>query len=400
MKRRFDFLTLLTSVLFAAVSVVVSGISLNWNVDSVAADILNIAVFFAFSFTMGYVGMRLGQWLNRKRYKVVRHRSVVVGILLSILLGAVAGAVGQVIYSIDYIPHYRTVETDIVLDGIHMVLLMDGSSSMTEEKKVACNEAATRLIDNLGEDDSVQFIAFAKLVAPRNVSQFLPMTENNKVFLKDFVRSVDLAGGTDFNIPLRMALDTLQANQDEHHRSIILMLTDGEAELADDVVRTFSDAGNEIYLYTIRITGSNDSINSATRSLIDLADQDFPITPRQDGSVNVDVVLNAFQAALAARGTAAEEYMLLGLGTALFIQQNASLYWWRITVRLVTFIFLFVMAAIVYYGKQSWRRLLVHLLTGAATGVVYCVEPQAGMALYCILGLGSFATLMEVQQNV
>lgn len=398
MRRKFGLTIFLTTALFAGAGTILWALDDPVFSESVGGAILTGAGFFAWTLFWGCAGMELGVWLRRGNCRVDGRRGPVVSLLLAIVLGAGIGAVTETIYAVDYVTYTRTVDVDTQLSGRHIVFLIDGSASMMEERDV-CVEAACKLIDSLDENTFVQTMAFASAIAERNVSQFLPMTAENRKAMQDFMRGMDLAGGTNFNIPLRRALETLYGHRDDEYSQIILMLTDGEGELDSDVVQTFSDPDNEIHLFTVRITGEED-VSPMTQSLINLAELDFPIRQNGSGSVDVSAVLDAFGAALASTTTVIEEHTKLGFSTAVFFREEKTAHWWNIFACLAGFAAISLAACYLYYGQVSRGQLLFHLALGAAIGAVLFVDRTVWMILYCGVGLGAFTVFEEVRQDV
>lgn len=398
MKRRFNFLTFLTTLILALPAALIWIWLAGEPVESAAGNIIIGGGFFALSLILGCIGMELGLRLRRKKYRVSGRRSMISSLLLALVLGIGIGGITQTVYALDYLPRTKTSDIDTRFDGAHVVLLFDGSGSMSENLDT-CDEASCLLIDSFDENTSLQVIAFAKKVLTHNVSKFLPMTAENKTFIKNFVHNLKLSGGTEFNEPLRMALETLSSHKDDDHIQVILMLTDGEAPLDSDVVQTFSDPDNQVYLFTVRIIDSR-SVSYYAQALIDLATQDFPIKRKIDGSVNVNDVLDAFQSALSSVTTITEEYTELGFGDDFFTQGGDEAYWWRILARVVGFALFFAASAFVYYGSVGKVQLLLHLLLGACTGAVMFVSIPIALLMYVILGLCAFTALEGVQQDV
>lgn len=406
MKRGYGALPLLLSVLFSLVAVVGCVIvMMNAPQDSVPACVLMTAVFFAATLVLGYIGLEFGLLFNRKKYRTVGRRNPLLSLILAIVLGAGIGAVSGTVYSIDRITYTDTITVPGEFAGTHIVMLMDGSTSMDEEK-AACAEAACQLIDSLDASVSLQFIAFAKNVADRNVSDFLPMNTVNRAAMKDFVRDVDLAGGTNFDIPLNMALETLRANDDGQHSQIILMLTDGWSTLDGSVKRALQSSDNDVKLYTVRLTDGGPIASADIQAMVDdlvaLADQDFPIVIGANNSVDISEVLAAFQAALAAgtSTTVVETHTKLGFVPALMFHAGNTVHWWRILASALGLAAAFAAAAVVYYGSVGIVRSLLNIVLGAAAGASMAWHPAIGLLLYVVFGLGAFISWKEAGPDV
>ena len=136
--------------------------------------------------------------------------------ILAAAAGFLAGAGGQALYMIS------AFEKNPAMD---MVLLLDGSGSMEDEKE-GCDKAARALLDQMDENSRAQVVSFAATVLGN--TDLLPMDETGKDTVTDFIRSIDVIGGTEFGQPLTFALNSLRENKEEQRAQAVILLSDGE----------------------------------------------------------------------------------------------------------------------------------------------------------------------------
>ena len=408
MKKRFAFGMLASSLVYSAIGFVLS-LAVLINLfealpgdfsDTALGRILICGLCLACTLFFGYMGIRVALWLKRTKY---REAPVKRNVAFVLLLTFVIGCVGQLLYSLEFKTFTRVVEGEMDSKGAHVVLLMDDSDSMLGMED-ACAEAACNFIDSLDEKISLQFASFTYHV--KEASQFLPMNDTNREEMKTFIRNkADAVGGTEFNAPLKMALETLKNNQAEGCRSVIILLTDGVASVADSIKAQLNDETNDIFFFTVRLTedGEGDKSNELVRALTELADQDFAIAPDANGKVDVTEVTSAFRNALtSAAGQVTEEYKKLTIGTDFILEFDSVGSVARNAVKVAVFALYAVLVAMVYYGPQSGKSILLHLVIGLVCGLAYAIEGEIGVFVAWILCMGAYSVyeIGEVQQNV
>ena len=123
-----------------------------------------------------------------------------------------------------------------------MVLLLDGSGSMEDEKE-GCDKAARALLDQMDENSRAQVVSFAATVLGN--TDLLPMDETErKDTVTDFIRSIDVIGGTEFGQPLTFALNSLRENKEEQRAQAVILLSDGEGPLPDSLKEEYIKEGS------------------------------------------------------------------------------------------------------------------------------------------------------------
>ena len=395
MKKRFDFLMVMLTVLFACFGIgFVGGIQGLMNEDSFVTGIVCSLLFFTVPVLTGYLGLRIALLLQRHKYVMKDSSGSVKMLVIVLVISAIVGCVGQVLYCIEW----KTYTTEKVIEsnmkGSHVVMLMDISGSMKDEKP-ACVEAACQLIDGLDDTTSMQFIAFAAAVSDNHVSQFLPLSADNKISIQSLIRNANMSGGTNFNQPLDMAIETLQKNKQQDYRNMIIMLTDGSAEISDSIKNTLS--GSDIDFFTVRITdGSNDS-DGDVQALIQLATKDFPVNPQTNGGVDITVILESFRAALRSSSVITEEHRKLAFGSDLVFAVNMQQLWWRPIIQVVVISILSVLISLAYYGRLGKLSFVLSLATGIFCGVLLVTVSELYAIHLILLCYGAY-TIYEIEE--
>lgn len=398
--RKFDFLMPLITILFAVLGIAMVGTFIDrMDTDSVAASLASTLLFFTLPVLTGYLGLQVTLLIRKKKYVRKDSSGSLKALAAALLLSAVTGVVGQLLYAIEWQTYTTEKVIETKMKGSHVVMLLDVSGSMVDERP-ACVEAACQLIDGLDDTTSMQFIPFAAAVKERNVSAFVPLTADNKNSLQTLIRDASMAGGTNFDQPLEMAIETLTKNQKQDYRNVILMLTDGTASIDDSVKKAIS--GSDLELFTIRITdGTNDS-DPDVQALIQLASMDFPVSAKSDGGIDVSVILENFRAALNSNRVITEEHKKLALGSDLVFAANMQDFWWRPIVQIVVFGIFSVLISLAYYGRPGKVSFVLSLAAGVLCGTVLVVEAELYAVLLVVLCFGAytFYEIEEVPANV
>lgn len=402
MKKKFDFLMLILTSFCAAIGIgIVGAVNAMLDPDSVMTGVLSSLLFFTVPLLMGYFGLKLALLLKRKQFVQKDSSGSIRALVLALAVSAVLGAVGQLIYAIEWQTYTTEEVIETKVKGSHVVMLMDISGSMQDEQ-AACQEAACQLIDGLDETTSLQFIAFAGSVEPRNKSGFVTLTPENKVPLQELIRSVNMSGGTNFNQPLEEAVDTLKKNKQQDYRNMIIMLTDGKEPIKESVKASLTDPDNAIDLFTVRITDGSDDSDSDVQALIKLATQDFPVTKNANGTVDVTTVLDTFRAAMNSQSVITKEHKKLAMGSDLIFAANMEDFWWRPIVQVLVFGIYAVLISLAYYGSLGKLSALLSLVSGVACGFLLTTQTEVYAVVLVLLCFGAYTVyeVEEVRQNV
>lgn len=341
--------------------------------------------FFTAVFVGGFLGLCLWMRLNRT-CKVIRPKGWLASFLLSGALLFAAGAGGEALFM-------YTKEDVSLSGGVDLVLLLDASGSMdTSGYSVPRTQAACQFVDGLSDECRVQAVSFASIVLDQ--SPLSDMDDRGKTIVKEFIQGIDSVGATDFNAPLRAALDTLEreGRDDCHHA--VLLLTDGAGELSAETVESFRNS--RVKVFSVRI-GSPGASDSQARALADFAAAtggfDTCLTPDAGGNVEASELLEAFQNAFQAVNetrTVMSDDMLTQSGPV-------SIY--QFLVRLVTLMVCSALFGLGYFGQLQWPALGLNLACGLVTDVFLSFtrdDPEfeaAYLVVLCILIGSAFIRL-------
>lgn len=402
MKKRFDFLMLILTSFCAAIGIgIVGAVNAMMTPGAVMTGVLSSLLFFTVPLLMGWFGLKLALLLKRKKYEQKDASGGIKALALALAVSAVLGVVGQLIYAIEWQTYTTEKVIESPIKGSHIVMLMDISGSMVDERP-ACVEAACQLVEGLDETTSMQFIPFAAAVDDENVSGFAPLTADHKMTLQNMIHSAKMSGGTNFNHPLEMAINTLKKNKQQDYRNMIIMLTDGKEAINDAVKASLTDPDNAIELFTVRITDGSDDSNSNVQALIKLATQDYPVTQKADGTVDVTTILNNFQAAMNFQKIITEEHKKLAMGSDLIFAANMEDFWWRPIVQVLMFGIYAVLISLAYYGSLGKASMILSLATGLVSGFTLTSQTELFAVILIIFCFGAFTIyeIEEVRQHV
>lgn len=287
------------------------------------------------------------------------------------------GAVGQWIYSLSWQTEAKEVQ---------VVFLLDGSDSMMDYQE-DCQEAAKTIIESLDDHYEVQVVSFASRVL--GSTDFLVMDTVGKEEAISFIDSIDIVGGTDFNQVFAFAAQALEGKDNP----AVIMLTDGDAPLDMTIYDTYQKQG--IHVYTIRI--KNDyADNSNVEQLIKLSEEsggmDTQINVASGGKADQDKILDAFDQAFASSGglVQADRLLLEGKSPDPFV-----LY---LTLRVVIFGLLGVVASYFHFGKQGKQLVFANFIVGGIIGIVLSAMSLTWLLLACLMSILLFGTLPSFKE--
>lgn len=356
-------------------------------------------IFFAALFAAGFIGLTIGLSLHR-RYRIRRSVNwLPVAVLCACLIFG-AGAGGQALFMRSQTERiYHPSPADVVL------LLDDSSSMELKGYDLPRTEAACRFIDSLDENVRLQIVAFSGISR-----EYAPLTvadDAGREQLKEAVRNIDLTGTTDFDQPLENAVKNLQENGRAEAGKAIILLTDGEASLSNEVYAKVKDSG--ILFFSVRITDeagqsaaaavtagdavtTPDTPDLLIRLAADTGGSDTELHPGQDGSVSTDELLKAFQNAFAAT-TETISTVPDGL---LVLTPEISPYQW--VVRVITILLCAVLIAIGYFGGTRPVQIILNLVCGALfAGSIFLASGRYLIVAVCAgILLGSAIVLLQV----
>lgn len=374
------------SGVFAMVGYLICLKNFNITADHPEGCILWVAEAFAVSLLMGYLGLELELWLNRKNFKAIGRKSILFGIVASIVLGAAIGAAGQTLYALEI---QKYTEDEIIegkKDRANIALMADYSGSMDGILQ-SYLEATDELIDSLDEKNSLQFAAFTSVDIDKNThaTDMLPMTAQNKKIIKDFYDKLPYMYGysTNFDIAIDFAVDSLISNHSDSIRSVVLILTDCQGFVSQDVLDRCKQNNCELYVLTLK--NELTTINQ----LEQVADKYFELEPNPDGSINVSDAVEALEEAIDGTTTVTETKKKLALSMDMIVSSD-DLTVFRVIITMLFFGLSGAAAGFIYYGFEDIKKLAVNFLLGVFAAMVMFIYTPAGIVLLLVVGLGNF----------
>lgn len=356
----------------------------NFDALSTAGErIFWVGGFFLAVFAGGFAGLHLTLHFSRK-YKIQRSRFWIPAFLLACVLLFGIGAGGQALFM-------YSKEEVLVPASADMVLLLDASGSMDASGYTQPRtDAGCQFVSSLSDDNRLQAVSFAGTVL--DSTSLVNMDAQGKNTLTQFIQGIDSVGATDFNAPLRQAMQTLNQYGRADCGKAVILLTDGDGDLDSDVIKTY--LSSDVKVFTIRIS-SDSHLSPDARALADFATDtggfDVQLTPAADGTVNAADMLKAFQDAFQATS---ETRVNMSKDLLVYAEQTS---FWQFLLRVIVFILCAVLIGIGYFGQFSLKSsiangvcgfvsaVLVTLLNGSSYGV--CV------AVICLLMTTAFVSL-------
>ena len=385
MKKNFDRIVLVLTLLLGGVGCAFCLMIYGRTAQDTWGRIIWSGLFFSLPFVTSLLGSYLAEALQSRRFTVLRKRGRIFTMILAAASGFLVGAGGQALYMIS------AFEKNPAMD---IVLLLDGSGSMEDEKE-GCDKAARALLDQMDENSRAQVVSFAAAVLGN--TDLLPMDEAGKDTVTDFIRSIDVIGGTEFGQPLTFALNSLRENKEEQRAQAVILLSDGEGPLPDSLKEEYIKEG--LLLYTIRIdTGTKPTAD--TEKLIDMAKStggfDTLIPVDKSGQADTQELISAFGEAF----TATRE---IGMGEQMIVfgNMNGSVIF-RFLIRTLVFALYAVLVGAIYYRSLQPEQILGNLTAGLLLSVLVTLFGQIGLetpvlsaVLFCVLIFCAYTTYDE-----
>ena len=384
MKTIFDRWMLFLTVFLSACGCAVCLFMLETTADNPFGRILWSGLFFSVPLLCGVAGSYLSELIHRRKFSVKRTGRRLVSVALAAVLGFGIGAGGQALYML-------SITESEERQAVDLVLLLDGSGSM-QDKKEDCFQAAEDLIRGMEEENRAAAAAFAAVVLGNTV--LTDMDETGKDELTEFIRGIDIVGGTDFEAPLNLAADLLLDQKAEGRRQAVILLSDGEGPVSEETEKRY--ISEDIALYTVRIV-SDDEIRPDEQRVIDLAQNtggsDTEIRAGEDGSVRVEELLEAFRGAVSRTGGAEMSDRMLVYG------ETGKGFLWCAFIRILVCLLYAVLAGYVYYRKMNRTQLAGNLISGMILAVLIIVSGQLGLGspllsavFFCVLIFAAYTT--------
>ncbi|XP_060060463.1 inter-alpha-trypsin inhibitor heavy chain H3 [Erinaceus europaeus] len=119
----------------------------------------------------------------------------------------------------------------------NVVFVIDISGSMQGRKMQQTKDALLRILQDVKEDDYLNFILFSSDVTTWKES-LVQATPQNIQLAKEFVKNIKVEGATNINDALLRGIEMLKKAREEHliperSTSIVIMLTDGDANTGE-----------------------------------------------------------------------------------------------------------------------------------------------------------------------
>lgn len=359
------------SALGALIGMIFMSVQMGRAADFSAGRALWVGGFFLMLFVFGFCALQLAIMLN-KTYQVQRNPLWWVAFLLACVLVFGIAAVGQLAFM-------YTREEVLVPAEVDMVLLLDASSSMAAfGYNDPRTDAACQFVDSLSEDCRLQAVSFAGTVL--DSTQLLTMNAANKATLKQMISGIDAAGATDFNEPLRQAMDTLKREGRPDSKKAVVLLTDGQSELDSSVVSSY--ASSDVRVFTVRIGKSASSLGE--QALMELATKtggfDTNLIPGPGGSINAGDMLQAFQSAFEATSQTK-----VNMREDLIVYAKDGITFGQFLIRALVIMLCTVVIGFGYFGRISLPSIISSGVEGLIASVLVCLLEGAGYALCALI---------------
>ena len=346
-KLRFDWLMLILSVVFSAIPAIVLGNMVDSVVmeDAVSRCILG-ALFFSLPLVFSLLAITAVEQYRKKDYILQTKGKRTVSLVLALVLGAILGGGGQLLYMIGIEEEEIIKDTSDSIDISIMIDYSKGIENYTDD----CEEAVCDFIDGSDDDTNIQLISFASTVF--EYSDLIQADDGNKEKMKDAVKSFDHTGGTDFDIPLTLAYETLTTSG-KSDKQAVLIVSDGDCKVDKDIQEQFTD--EDIPVYFINVHKGSSQIDSFVKSskgrIFDMNDKSF------DASELPEEMKNEYDDSQKPRKS-------LAIIDGVIYDSDDSVSFYKFLIRLLVFILYTVLAGYVMYYSISPASIISAVITG------------------------------------
>lgn len=433
MKRRFDLPMLLLTLVLSTLGMFICLPLRDSLGGSVPGRAVWCALWFALPLTLGLLGVEAGLALNHKRFRPARKRRFLAGLLAALLLGAAIGGGGGMLCMVEFQtaeeiqdpgpppevdpPEVDPPEIDPPVNPPeppgeeeppedvpvinHSVLLIDASDSARLSDDEA-RLAPCQVIDALGKEASTQVVVFAYAPTVEDVrykTEYLQLEPEVKEEFKEFITNTDVVGGTSFEGPIQLALETLEGHFSDEEPAVIIMFTDGDSPLSPETCSAVMESGVQLCLIRAnpaqtpdaqRLVQLAEATGGGDLSISDIVGSGNSVTKSYTNSVKTEARLDTAQGETHLELTFGESLPPDGFGEDLNV--------WRIAVCIITYILYAVLATVVYYRRITLAGLAGSLCTGCLTVCAATIDPRLCIPATAVLLLGAY-TIYQVKEE-
>ena len=348
-KTKFDWLMLGLSAGCSLIGILLClGVYETMTYEDTVGLIVWSGCVFTIPLLAGLIGVCIAEQIHRRNgIHVVKRGHRFISFLLAIVLGMLLGGGGQALYMLRVDKH-----TEQVKENSCVSILMDGSTSMADCRD-ACINAAEQLIDSMDQGNAVQITLFASEVL--DYTPLMYMDDAGKDQLKQFVRAMDTVGGTDFDAPLQQALDMLAAFPDLKSRKSVILLTDGKADISDEIQNSYLD--EQISLHSICIQNEADGEEPSLKNLKAFVNKSggkyITLQKSENGTLDMNELLSALQYAYES------PEKTVSMNSSLLVYGSEGMNILRFLLRLIVFAIYGLAVTFVYYHRVGVSDLIV-----------------------------------------
>lgn len=352
----------------------------------IGINIISSIALFTLTPLFGIIGLEVSLMLIRKKFVALGRRSLVKSIAATLAFGIVIGFASQLVYAMGTVTSTTTIELPGEVERLNIVLAMDKSDSMYNAYfSEPCAEAACTLVDGLSDDFYMKYISFSADVIGE--TDLLKMTDGNKENVKSQIERWEPSGGTNFDEPIKAALNAVDGVDGT---SVIILVTDGRAELSATLASKLSSKNDDLSFYVLYIS------EDAQPDIVGIADESFEIPQNEEGGIDVSKVLAALRSAVKTTTREKEETEeVFGItDDALTYPVDVE----RVNQVMITFAAFVIYAVFVswlYFGSVSDIRAIINIAVGVVVWALtyFLAFIAGGEGLWSLGALIFFAVL-------
>lgn len=357
--KKFDLIGTLFSVVGALIPcVIILYYRVTGGFDSPEVLALFVGLLLAAAFLCGYGMFRL-YLLLFKKYKILESKKLLLRLGIVALLIFIIGSAGQYLFMID-------TKTDVSDSEANVIFAIDMSGSLKDYDE--SRETITKeFINCFNEKSQMMLLPFGGTIIERCVTEFLPMTQDNKDLCILLETQLISSGITNYDIMLDYSYEVINNYAPEGKKPVVVVLSDAVGDVSDEI-KTKYDKDN-IQVFSIQMSkGDNGAKASFADFAKDTGGKNIKIDIGSDNSIDKEQILQAY--ALITLSDISTDFIL---NTELSIFSTLDVGFIKHLSRLVFFVVLMVLASIGQFGRPDKKSLILNILLGCVAFVVVSI---------------------------
>ena len=357
--KKFDLIGTFFSVVGALIScVILFYIRMTGEFDDSLSISLFIGLLLAFAFLSGYGMFRLCL-LVFKKYKIIDPKNLFLRLGVVTLLIFFIGFVGQYLFMIDR-------KTEVESSDVNVIFAIDTSGSMKDYDE--SREAITKeFISCFSDKSQVMFLPFGGTIIDRCLTEFIPMTQENKDLCVLLESQLISSGVTNYDTMLDFSYDIINKHSPEGKEPIVIVLSDAIGDVSNDIKTKYNK--DNIRVFSLQISKEAKSSETGFADFVKNTDGiNVKLDVGSDNSVDKEQIKQAY--GLITSSDVSSEFVI---NNELSILSTFNVGFIKHLMRLLFFIVLIILAGIGQFGRLDKKSIILNVMLGCAAFVAVTI---------------------------